>query len=347
MAYKRQHQNLAPVDTDVQLPAAIRAAAARSAALHQEAYETPENGQEHNGKEREQEETKPAPAQEELKAGTEEVPAPTPAGEGGEDFRHMYLSMKGRHEKLEETVRQLTRQLGDLRADNERLARQPAPVPVATPENTFKSLTKEEREAYGEDFLDVATRAAAEKFSPIIDGLKQQIVDLGGKVESTAATAYNMQTLTMNEYLTSQLPDWKKINRDPKFLAWANLRDPYSGAIRLDMLKKAHASGDAERVLNFFKGFLSDEAVADPATTIKQDHVPTPGKVPLESLAAPGRAKAPAASAPPGEKETISRAQIANFYRLVNQGFYRGNEEEKNRLEAELFLAEREGRVIG
>ena len=113
------------------------------------------------------------------------------------------------------------------------------------------------------------------------------------------------------------------------------------------MLQEAHRNGEAQRVLQFFKGFLSDEAVTAPAGD-------QPGKVtslgnektPLENFAAPGRAKAPAASSAPGEKETISRAQIANFYRMVNQGHYRGNDAEKNRLEQMIFDAERDGRIV-
>lgn len=350
MAYTRQNKNLAPLDPDVQLPAAIRAAAARSDALHKQAYENPDDDETNkdrqgdNGEERKQEEA-PAPAPgEEVQPEAEKAPAPAPS-EGGENWEHSYKSLKGRYDKQEETVRNLTRELGNLRADLERTTR-PAPEQKLTPDLTFKKITDEERSAYGEDFIDVAARAAAEKFEPIISGLKQQIVDLGGRVETTAATAHHTQTLTMNDYLDKQLPDWKKINRDPKFLAWINLRDPYSGVIRLNMLKEAHQQGDAQRVLTFFRGFLNDEAIADPARTIEQNKNPATGKVPLESLAAPGRAKAPAASAPPGEKETISRAQIAAFYGMVAKGHYRGKEEEKNRLEAMIFDAERDGRVI-
>ncbi|QIG66843.1 hypothetical protein EVB41_013 [Rhizobium phage RHph_TM3_14A] len=343
MAYKQQYKNLAPLDNDVQLPAAIRAAAAKADGLHKQVYETAEPAKEDHGQERQQEEPKVTPATEEKKPEPEKTPAPAPNGD--EDYQHRYNSLKGRYDKQSETINELTRELGSLRATVDNLRRQPPPAPVErTPENTFKKLTDEEREAYGADFIDVSARAAEEKLMPEIERLRRQVEELGGKVETTAVTVHQTRTMTMNEILDQKLPNWKKINRDPKFLAWANLRDPFSGAIRIDMMRQAHQNGDAERVLNFFNGFLRDEAVVDPAPA--KAEVTSEGKVPLETLAAPGRAKAPAASTPPGEKETITRAQIASFYRDVQRGVYRGNEAEKARLEAMIFEAEREGRVV-
>lgn len=342
---QRKSAALPPVDTDVVLPAAIRAAANKAGQLHKDAYETPAPQQEQHGQERQQEEAKivetpPAP-----KAGTEEVPVETPAkGEGYDgSWEQKFHSMKGRYDKQEDVIRQLTSELGGMRSEIERL-RTSVATPAPTKENTFKKLTAEEREAYGEDFIDVSARAAEEKLMPEIETLKATVADLTGKLGQVAKASHDTQTLTMNQQLDRDLPDWKKINRDPRFIAWLNLRDPFSGAIRFNMLKEAHASGDAYRVLNFFNGFLRDEAVVDPAKRIEPE-VTSQGKLSLESLAAPGRAKAPAAPTPPGDKETITRSQIKEFYALVNKGHYRGNEAEKADLERRIFEAERDGRV--
>lgn len=344
---KRRSDKLAPVDPDVTLPAAVRAAAAKAQALHGEVY-TPAPQQENNGQERQQEEAKtiegtvepPAP-----KAGKETVPVSAPAA--GEDYEHKYNSLKGRYDKQEETIRQLMGNLDHLRSEVSRISAQP-PAPVQrTRENTFQPLTKDEKDAYGEDFLDVSARAALEKIDPELAELRSTVAALQNTLASVAETTGRTQAEVMHDTLTKALPNWREINRDRKFLAWVALPDPYSGVIRRDMMRQAHAQGDAQRVLRFFNGFLTDEAVTDPAPALKTD--PTEGKVALETLAAPGRAKAPAATVttPPGEKETISRAQIANFYRLVNRGHYVGNEEEKARLERMIFDAEREGRITG
>lgn len=344
---QRKSASLPPVDTEVVLPAAIRAAANKAGQLHKDAYETPAPQQEQNGQERQPEETKAVETPPTPKAGTEEVPVTPPAK--GEEFdgswENRYLAMKGRYDKQEDVIRQLTSELGSMRSEIDRLRTSTAPAPVATRENTFKKLTAEEREAYGEDFIDVSARAAEEKLMPEIETLKATVADLTGKLTQVAKTSHDTQTLTMNQQLDRDLPDWRKINRDPRFIAWLNLRDPFSGVIRINMLKEAHAAGEAHRVLNFFNGFLRDEAVVDPVG--RKAEVTSEGKVPLESLAAPGRAKAPAASPPPGEKETITRSQIKEFYALVNKGHYRGNEAAKEDLERRIFEAERDGRVIG
>lgn len=342
--YKRQNNNLAPLDPDVKIPAAIRAAAAKAESLHQQEY-TPAPTQDNHGQERQPEEAKPSATTEEVKEPAKEVPAQVPAT-GGEDYEHRYNSLKGRYDKQDDVIRSLTHELGSLRSQIETLRTTAAPAPVQrTNENSFKKLTDEEREAYGSDFIDVSARAAEEKLMPEIVELRRQLAELGGKVETTASSSKEARVAAMWEKLDRNLPSWRKINREPKFLAWVNLRDPFSGAIRIDMLKQAFDAGEGDRVLHFFNGFLRDEAVVDPDAAPKAD-VTSQGKVPLESLAAPGRAKASAASPTPGEKETISRSQITEFYRLVNSGHYRGNEAEKDALEQRIFQAQAEGRVV-
>jgi len=96
-------------------------------------------------------------------------------------------------------------------------------------------------------------------------------------------------------------------------------------------------------VLAFFNGFLAQEAALAPAPTV--DPAPAAdGKIPLSDLAAPGRAKTSAANAPV-EKPTFTTAQIAQFYADSARGKYRGREAEYNRTEAQIFEAQREGRV--
>jgi hypothetical protein len=314
--------------------------------LHGEAY-VPAAQQEDNGQERQQENPKiiegtvePTP-----KAGEEKTTPP--ASSEGENFEHKYHSLKGRYDKDQETIRQLQSSVSQLSSEVTRIASaQPAPV-ARTRENTFKPLTAEERDAFGEDFIDVSARAARERLDPELAELRDTVASLQQRLETVADTTGRTAVQTMNDTLTKELPNWREINRDQKFLAWLALPDPYSGVIRMNMMRQAHQQSDAQRVLRFFNGFLTDEAASAPAPAPKTN--PTEGKVPLETLAAPGRAKAPAASVttPPGEKETISRAQIAIFYRLVNRGHYVGNEAEKERLERMIFEAEHEGRITG
>ena len=63
----------------------------------------------------------------------------------------------------------------------------------------------------------------------------------------------------------------------------------------------------------------------------------------LEQLAAPGRARA-AAPAPAG-KPVWTAEGIAQFYKDVANGVFRGREQDKIATEADLMAAQREGRI--
>lgn len=351
---KAKHQ---PIDNEVQIPAAIRAASARASEMHRAAYLTVEEAAEADAAEAAAaqaaaeeaakvpaEPAEPAKAAEPAKPAAEPAKPATPPAEG-DTWEHKYNSVKGRFDQQGSTIRELNSRIAQL----ENLlsgaqAQKPAQQPNA--DLTFKPISAEERETYGEDFIDVSRRAAMEKLSPEIQKLNQQIAELKGQVGQVATTTKQSAVENLYGTLDRDLSNWREINRDPNFIGWANLPDPYSGVIRLKLMREAFEQGDATRVLRFFKGFLSDEAATDPAKALKPDTKPV-GKVPLEQLAAPGRAKTPAASTPqaPGEKETISRAQIAQFYSQKSRGYYRGNEDEMNDLERRIFEAERDGRI--
>lgn len=340
MAYtpKKQHD---PIDPNLQLPAAIRAAAARSDVLHREAYQTAAPAAEVETPPAEV--TPPAAPPAGVTPPAATPPAAAPAEQGTDEWMNKYKSIKGRYDQQDETIRGLNNRITELSGLLSRA--QVAPPPQqATPDLKFSSITDKDREDFGADFIDVAQRAAQEKLTPEIQSLKQEIERLKGAVgnvtERTAQTAQQ----ALYAHLTKELPDWRAINRDPKFIAWANLQEPLSGVIRMSMLRNAFDQGDGQRVLRFFQGFLADEAATAPAT-LKPDPQ-NKGKVPLESFAAPGRATAPAAATPPGEKETYTNAQIAKFYMDVQKGVYRGNDAEKDRIEASIFKAQAEGRIV-
>ena len=338
---KARAAKLAPIDESVQLPAAIRAAAARSNELHKQAYQAEEPAQV-------QQPVVPAADQPVTPATPEVVVEPPKVVDATkDDWEHRYNSMKGRYDRADETIRGLTSRIGQLEAA---LANPTPAAPVKpNPDLQFKSMiTDKDRADFGEDFIDVAQRAALEKVSPEIAALKAKLAQLEGTVGSVAAQTQTQTKQNIYTKLDEKLTNWRDINKDPKFLAWVNLPDQFSGAIRVHMMNDAFNKGDAQRVLNFFNGFLSEEAASAPATA-KPDTVTPQGntKVPLEAFAAPGRATTAAATTPaPAEKETITRAQIAAFYADVNKGKYRGNDEDKNRYERMIFEAEADGRIV-
>jgi len=80
----------------------------------------------------------------------------------------------------------------------------------------------------------------------------------------------------------------------------------------------------------------------------QQQPVPRQAAVDLGTLAAPGRAKpASGDSQVPADKPFITRAQISKFYDDKRRGFYAGREAQAAQFEADLTVAQREGRVRG
>lgn len=346
MAGYRQQKQHAPVDDSVVLPAAIRAASARSDAIHKQMYEAPAA---------EPPVQTPPPAQKPAKQEEPTPPAQTPPAaeppaqtppqaDNDADWQRRYEAMKGRYDSAQSTIGGLNNRISSLEGTLAAMQRQPPVTQQVTPDLTFKGISQEEKDIYGEELIDVAQRAAQEKISPELAELRQKITRLEGTVGSVAEQNANKGVKELYAHLDKELPNWRTINRDPKFIAWTNLPDPYSGAIRISLMKQAFDQFEAERVLTFFKGFLSDEAATGPVPS-HTDTPPANGKIPLETFAAPGRAKAPAVAETPGAKETISQAQIAAFYLDVQKGKYRGNDAEKVRLEQMIFDAMADGRI--
>ena len=193
----------------------------------------------------------------------------------------------------------------------------------------------------------MVSRRASEVVTPEVQTLKNEIEHLKSQLGNVGHVVASNARSRMHDALNEKLPNWMEINESEKFIDWLSLPDAYSGAIRHQLLKAAYAANDTSRVLAFFQGFLSEEAAKAPP---KHDPDPVSSgvpKVPLESLAAPGRARtaAPASTQSPAEKPFISRADVTSFYADLARGVYRGRDDEKNRIEKMIFDAQRDGRI--
>jgi len=267
--------------------------------------------------------------------------------------------MKGRHDKDQEHIKQMSEQITNLQNVLATVQSSPQALP-RNHELQFNSLlSPEEVNEYGEEFLGVVGKKAQEAATPLVQELRQELEALRQQVGHVGGSiAQNARERMFGQLDETNMP-WRDINKDPRFLQWLALPDTYSGVIRHNLLKAAWERNDTPRAAAFFQGFLAEEAAVDPSRGQPngsqvsftsegnnfQGNGHTNGKVPLESFAAPGRAKSAAGSIP-AEKPQISRSQISNFYAQCAAGKYRGNEQEKNRLERMIFDAHAEGRII-
>jgi hypothetical protein len=336
-----------PTDPDVKMPAAVRRATEQIDAMYQPPQDAPTK-----------EQIPPPPP---TNNGQAPAPAPAPAGqlmdENGqpmfgpdgqpllddETWEHKYNSMKGRYERTLNHVRSLSDQVMQMQGEVAKIKSAPsAPVPPEL--RAERLLTPQEIELYGTDLLDVVGKKAKEDLSPEITSLKQQIEELRRSTqirdENTARDARQSLYHTLDE----RLPNWREINGRKEFVDWLALPDKYSGDIRHALLNRAFEQNDSPRVIAFFQGFLSEEAALAPAAVHEMAPVGIRPTVPLDTFAAPGRAKTSAATAPV-EKPVFTRAQISQFYTDVAAGRWRGRDEERVRMDVAIHEAGREGRV--
>jgi hypothetical protein len=120
-------------------------------------------------------------------------------------------------------------------------------------------------------------------------------------------------------------PNYREIDRDPRWHRWLLGIDAHTGQIRQRILDNAIASGSAARVAAFFNVFQGENAATGQAGTSQ----------------APRRGRSVAAGKP-----VYTRPQIASLYQAHQKGAYVGREAEWNRLERDIIAAGREGRVL-
>lgn len=335
-------------DPNIKLPAAVRAAAARSNeivnALKGEQSpvtsegneEAPQNdGQPPLIAENQQE----APQESPKEAKEEKSQAPDE-----ESWEHKYKSIHGRYLRSQEQLRDMADQIQNLQ--NVIATMQAAPSVSEIPD--FKAerlITDDEVRDYGEDFLKVVGKKAKEELAPVIKAYESKIDDLERQLKGVNNVVKQDTQQKLLDTLDEKLPTWRELNTNEEFLDWLRLPDPFSGAIRHEMLKAAYAQGNSSRVLAFFNGFLAEEAATSPARAEPEVGTNRVPKVPLQNLAAPGRAKTAASTQAPAEKPIFTRAQIAAFYADVAAGKFRGKDGDKAKLETQIFDAQREGRI--
>jgi hypothetical protein len=185
-------------------------------------------------------------------------------------------------------------------------------------------VTEEERRAYGDDLLSVVERKAMEVMSPTIAQLRNENQDLRQRVFASEAR-------DIYAVLDQEIPNWREINVHPTFVnEYLQQVDPYSSAVRANLLKQGFGVGDANRVLAFFRGFLNEHPQF---------------KSGKSSSSAPRQPRSPSERSFANDAPVDNR-DIDRFYARVRQGYYNGREEQKTKEESDLHRAIHERGVV-
>jgi hypothetical protein len=271
------------------------------------------------------------------------------------NWEERYRRLHGRHEadtrRAREAVNLLSQRLDQMERENGQLrATQPLAPP---PEQPAQALTEQEIADYGPEFVDVMSRVAQATAAP----LQHEIQSLKGQLGHVQQETGNAFLTRMDATISAAIPGWADLNNDPRFVSWSKLPDVFSGAIRKTLMQEAWNSGDAHRVVAFFQAFLAEEAATNPqgsngqmrpvprtVDALTPPAAPTQPQMSLETFAAPGRAHS--AGSAPVEKQYYTAAQITKFYTDCAAGRWRGHEQQRAALDADIMLAQREGRII-
>jgi len=337
---KSHHQNF--------IPPAVRAQAQRAQELMEgKAQPTPEEpvqgqqeGQviEHEPQQPQRREAAPEPPK--------APPEPSQQEQKQPDYEHLLSTEKGRVQRFREDLRLAQEEIQNL---HRLLATTRAAPPPQQEEAPSRLLSAEEMEEWKE-LLPIVEKRAKELIAPLQQDLNSKIEQVNRQLQGLGQATQVDQRQRMFDLLDNNpaIQGWRDINTDQEFLGWLSHTDPYTGQRRHDLLTMAFESNSASRVAAFFESFLREQG-GTPQPAPRQGSQPGNGAAPpakpsLETYAAPGKARTVAPPAAPA-RETISRAQIDSFFKDVVDGKYRGRDDEKKRLEQEIFLAMNEGRI--
>lgn len=208
-----------------------------------------------------------------------------------------------------------------------------------------KHVTEKDVEEYGES-IDVMRRVAREELA-LLNSRLTQLESVVRQMQTNVVPqvqdiAYRQQMSAEQKFwadLSAAVPDFREINSNEGFHAWLLEADPLTGITRQTYLEDAQRNLDAQRVINIFRAWLSANGqAAGPKSSRAASE--------LEKQIAPGRSRGGNNVASFDKAKTYTPADIAQFFNDVRNGKYKGREQERIRIERDIFAAQREGRIV-
>ena len=218
------------------------------------------------------------------------------------------------------------------------------PVPKA---EAPKLITDADVEEYG-DSIEVMRRVSKEETSAAEQKLKQlekQIEALQTnvlpRVEQVAANQVKTSEQAFWSELSTTVPDWRDMNDNQDFQNWLLEIDPLTGISRQTYLEDAQRNLDVGRVSNFFNTWKENNGGVSNAQPNRKAQASTE----LERQVSPGKSKS-TGKPQSNSGKTYSTDDIKSFFDEVRKGNYRNKEDERDRIERDIFAAQREGRIV-
>lgn len=257
--------------------------------------------------------------------GKEETPTDEPKRSEAY-WEHRFNVINGKYAAevpaLQRKVDTLTR---DLDAANRQISElKAAPSQSTNPGGLTDAQIEEAKEQFGDDVVTFIQQMIGSNRAP----------DNSSKVEELQreldAIKHKDQQKTEASFWTALkelVPDWQTVNQDQKFHAFLAQYDPQTGTQRQQSLATAQQALDADGVAAVFNAFK------------KQQPQPQQQRIPDDQVDPPSSRSTTA----PEAQKIWTGAEIKQFYTDKAAGRY--SAEEGKRLEADIFLAQSQGRT--
>jgi len=274
--------------------------------------------------------------------------ADEPVAGSQDDFEQRYRTLQGMYNaevpRLTAQINESNQRLGQM---EQLIASMQVRAPVAQAQPAPQSvLTEDEVEEYGEsiDIMRKVFQEASTKDQERIGQLENALRQLHGqivpRVEQLATNQAQSADQNFWAALSRTVPDWREVNADPRFQDWLLQVDSLSGNSRQVYLENAQQSLDADRVAYFFASWAEENGTAAEA----RNNRPAAASE-LERQVVPGRSRN--TGAPTGNQlKTYTPKDIADFFADVRMGKYKGREEDRGKIERDIFAAQRDGRIV-
>ena len=283
------------------------------------------------------------------------APSPTPEHKPGDDnvpeetITQKYKTLQGMYNaevpRLHQQNREMTQRIAHMEQLLASLSTQQTPQPPAQPV-VDKLVTDKDVEEYGES-LDVMRKVSREELFSVaqrIAQLEQALRQVQTNVVPQVQAVAHRQQMTAEQQfwadLSAAVPNFRQVNDTPDFQSWLLQADPLTGITRQTYLDDAQRSLDAGRVANFFRTWLESTGQA----AVAQSTGPAASSE-LEKQVSPGRSRSTGTPATAKQGKVYTPQDIQKFFNDVRQGKYKGREQDRDRIERDIFAAQRENRI--
>lgn len=298
--------------------------------------------------------TPDAPAADENTASNSATPAPADEQKPGvesqaEDFAQKYKTLQGMYNaevpRLHQQNREMTQRLQQMEQLLATMSQAPAasaaPQPVAD-----KFVTDKDVEEYG-DSIDMMRKVSREELSSVAQrlnqieqALRQMQTSVVPQVQAVAQRQHVSAEQQFWAELGAAVPTFRDVNANEAFQAWLLESDPLTGITRQTYLDDAQRALDARRVANIFRTWM--EASGQAAVAQSTGKAPT---AELEKQVSPGRSRSTGTPASANQGKMYTPQDIQKFFNDVRAGKYKGRDQERSRIERDIFAAQRENRI--